>query len=97
MRRWGEGGGAIFSKIDFFWYNSWVSVDPTLTVSIPDYASCIYSSELFKVRQRRAIFHNKLQNVLRVFSLFCSADILSRRLTSERVLFYKVIELTSIA
>ena len=26
---------------------------------------------------------------LRVFSLFCSADILSRRLTSERVLFIR--------
>ena len=65
--RRGGGGGQFFLKIDFFWYNSWVSVDPTLTVSIPDYASCIYSSELFKVRQRRAIFHNKLQNVFAGF------------------------------
>ena len=41
------GGGAIFSKNRFIWYNSWGPVDPTLTVSIPDYGSCIYSSGLF--------------------------------------------------
>ena len=38
--------------------------------------SAIYSSEWFQVRHRRAIFRNKRQN----------ADILSLKLTSERVL-----------
>ena len=37
-----------------------------------------------------------LKMFLRVFSLFCSADILSRRLTSEEF-YYKVIEVTSVA
>ena len=32
----------------------------------------------------------KLKMFLRFFSLFCSADILSRRLTSERVLFIRL-------
>ena len=50
-------------------------------------SSAIYSSELFYVRHRRAIFRNKRQNVFaRFFVLFCIADILSRKLTSERVL-----------
>ena len=45
--REGGGGTFFFLKIDFFWYNSWGRMDPTLTVSIPHYGSCIYSSELF--------------------------------------------------
>ena len=43
----GAGGGAIFSLNGIFSYNTWGRVDPTLTVYIPDYGSCIYSSELF--------------------------------------------------
>ena len=35
-----KGGVQFFLKISIFWYNTWGRVDPTLTVSIPDYGSC---------------------------------------------------------
>ena len=75
------------SKISLFCTKVGEGLYRSLLAEADFLSSAIYSSEWFQVRHRKAIFRNKRQNVFaRFFCLFCSADILSLKLTSERVL-----------
>ena len=86
----GRGGGHFFLKIDFFGTthgDAWTRRlrSPSLIMApVFTHLNC------FRLGTEGRYSITNLTMFLRVFSLFCSADILSRRLTSERVLFIRL-------
>ena len=83
------GGGQFFLKIDFFGTTHGDAWTPRLLSPSLIMAPVITHLNCFRLGTEGRYSITNLKMFLRVFSLFCSADILSRRLTSERVLFIR--------
>ena len=82
--------GQVFLKIDFFGTTHVDAWTPHLRSSSLIMAPVFTHLNYFRLRTEGRYSITNLKMFLRVLSLFCSAEILSRRLTSERVLFIRL-------
>ena len=84
----GEGGaiGQFFLKLDVFGTTQGDAWTPRLRSPSLIMAPVFTHLNCFGLDTEGRYSITNLKMFLRVFSLFCSADILSRRFTSERVL-----------
>ena len=86
----GGGGKRFFLKIGFFGTTNGDAWTPRLRPPSLIMAPVFTHLNWLRLGTEGRYSITNLEMFLRVFSLFCSADILSRRLTSERALFIRL-------